>query len=77
MQDRLHQLVSSQLGIELDEVVTEARILEDLGADSLDVVELVMALEEEFNIEVPDDDVENIRTIGDIVSYVSARAALA
>ena len=54
-------------------VSSEANLLDDLGADSLDVVELVMALEEEFGIEVPDEDVESIRTIGDIVQYVGAR----
>jgi acyl carrier protein len=76
LQDRLHQLVSSQLGIELDEVVTEARILEDLGADSLDVVELVMALEEAFDIVVPDEDVEGMQTIGDVESYLEERLSV-
>ena len=76
LRDRLHQLVSSQLGLELDEVVTEARILEDLGADSLDVVELVMALEEAFDIVVPDEDVEGMQTIGDVESYLEERISL-
>jgi acyl carrier protein len=73
LQDRLRQLVSSQLGVELDEVVTDARILDDLGADSLDVVELVMALEEAFDIVVPDEDIEGMQTIGDVESYVAGR----
>lgn len=73
LQDRLRQLVSSQLGVELDEVVTEARILDDLCADSLDVVELVMALEEAFDIVVPDEDVESMQTIGDVEDYLKGR----
>ncbi len=59
---RVSSIVGEQLGVEKAELVPEASLLDDLGADSLDVVELVMALEEEFGIEVPDDDVENIRT---------------
>jgi len=73
LQDRVRQLVSSQLGVDLDEIVTDARILDDLGADSLDVVELVMALEEAFDIVVPDEDVEAMLTIGDVESYVAGR----
>jgi acyl carrier protein len=73
LQDRLRQLVSTQLGVELDEVVKDARILDDLGADSLDVVELVMALEETFDIVVPDEDVEAMQTIGDVESYLAGR----
>jgi acyl carrier protein len=75
LQDRLRQLVSSQLGVDLGEVVEDARILEDLGADSLDVVELVMALEEAFDIVVPDEDVECMQTIGDVESYLAARVS--
>jgi len=73
LQDRLRQLVSSQLGVDLDEIVKDARILDDLGADSLDVVELVMALEEAFDIVVPDEDIEGMLTIGDVESYVAGR----
>ena len=75
LQDRLRQLVSTQLGVELDEVVKDARILDDLGADSLDVVELVMAMEETFDIVVPDEDVEGMQTIGDVESYLVGRIA--
>ncbi len=71
---RVHSIVTDQLGVDKDSLRPEANLLDDLGADSLDVVELVMALEEEFSIEVPDDDVENIRTVGDIVQYIEARA---
>jgi acyl carrier protein len=75
LQDRLRVLVSGQLGVDLDEIVTDARILDDLGADSLDVVELVMALEETFDIVVPDEDVEGMLTIGDVESYLAARVS--
>jgi acyl carrier protein len=71
---RVSSIIGEQLGVEQSDLVPEASLLDDLGADSLDVVELVMALEEEFSIEVPDDDVENIRTIQDIVQYVEAKA---
>ncbi len=71
---RVHSIVTDQLGVDKSSLTPEANLLDDLGADSLDVVELVMALEEEFSIEVPDDDVENIRTIGDVISYVGAKA---
>jgi len=70
---RVRDLMASQLGVEEGELVPQASILDDLGADSLDVVELVMALEEAFDIEVPDDDVETIRTVGDVESYVTSR----
>ena len=75
LQDRLRQLVSSQLGVELDEVIKDARILDDLGADSLDVVELVMTLEEAFDIVVPDEDIEGMQTIGDVQSYLAGRVS--
>ena len=72
---KLMELVASQLGVEIDEVVPEARILDDLGADSLDVVELMMALEESFDITVPDEDVEALATIADVEAYVGRRLA--
>ena len=72
---RLHDLVAQQLGVEQNEISPEARILDDLGADSLDVVELVMAIEEEFDIEIPDEDAESMRTLGDVEKYVSDRVA--
>ena len=71
---KVASIVGDQLGVARAALVPEANLLDDLGADSLDVVELVMALEEELSIEVPDDDVENIRTIQDIVSYVARKA---
>ncbi|MGH6691820.1 MAG: acyl carrier protein [Gammaproteobacteria bacterium] len=72
--ERIRSIVADQLGVELGDCTADARILDDLGADSLDVVELVMALEDAFDIEVADDDVEQIRTIGDVEKYVTARA---
>ena len=72
--EKIHGIIGEQLGVDGDELVPEASLLDDLGADSLDVVELVMALEEAFGIEVPDEDAENIRTIADICAYVEARA---
>lgn len=70
LKERLIEIVSTQLGVETDEVVPEARILDDLGADSLDVVELVMSLEEAFDITVPDEDVEALATVADMQSYL-------
>jgi len=71
---KIRSLVADRLGVDLVDCTAEASILDDLGADSLDVVELVMALEDEFDIEVPDEDVVGIRTIGDVERYVTARA---
>lgn len=73
---KVTSIICEQLGVEEGALVPEAHLLDDLGADSLDVVELVMALEEEFGIEVPDEDVENIRTIRDVVQYVQERAEI-
>jgi acyl carrier protein len=71
---RVNTLVVEHLGVETRLLAPEANLLDDLGADSLDVVELVMAIESEFGIAVPDEEVENIRTIGDIVSYLGVHA---
>ena len=73
---RVNSLVVQHLGVEGGLLVPEANLLDDLGADSLDVVELVMAIEREFGIAVPDQDVENIRTIGDIVTYLGELKSL-
>ncbi len=75
LEGRIRALVSDQLGVDLKEMTPTSSILEDLGADSLDVVELVMAIEETFEIEIPDEDVESMRTIGDVESYVSGRVS--
>jgi acyl carrier protein len=72
---RIRGLVSEQLGVSISEVTSDANILDDLGADSLDVVEMVMAIEETFDIEISDEDTEAMRTIGDVETYVSKRLA--
>ena len=69
---RIQTIVADQLGVEIAEVTKDASILDDLGADSLDVVELVMILEEAFDIEVPDESVEEMRTIGDVQRFVES-----
>lgn len=75
LEERVTEIIVEQLGVSKDEVAPEASFIDDLGADSLDIVELVMAMEEEFDIEIPDDDAEKIQTISDAISYVRGRAA--
>ncbi|MBS1720730.1 MAG: acyl carrier protein [Armatimonadetes bacterium] len=70
---RVVKVTVEELGVKAEEVVETASFTEDLGADSLDVVELVMAFEDEFSIDIPDDEVGNIKTVGDAVSYISAK----
>jgi len=70
---RVTDLIVEQLGVSRDEVITTASFVDDLGADSLDIVELVMSMEESFEIEIPDDDAEKMQTIGDAVSYLKER----
>ena len=72
--ERVKKIIAEQLGVEEDEVTSEASIVEDLGADSLDTVELVMALEEEFGIEIPDEDAEKILTVGKALDYIKEKA---
>ncbi len=69
-EQRVTEIIVEQLGITREEVVPEASFIDDLGADSLDIVELVMAMEEAFEVEIPDEDVERIQTIGDAIAYV-------
>ena len=73
LQERLYALLANQLGLEREELVPDAHILDDLGADSLDVVELMMAIEESFEIVVPDEDVERLQTIADVQQYLEVR----
>lgn len=68
--ERLRQLVSDQLGVDVSKMKSEAKIIDDLGADSLDVVQLVMAIEETFDIEVSDEEAEVLRTVGDVEAFV-------
>ena len=72
--DRVKQIIVEQLGVDADEVTAEASFVDDLGADSLDTVELVMALEEEFDTEIPDEQAEKIQTVGQAIDYISAHA---
>ena len=73
LSERLRGLMAEQLGVEPGEMTPDANILEDLGADSLDVVEMVMAIEDAFDIEIADDDAEAMRTVGDVEAYVAKR----
>lgn len=68
--DKVKSIIIEQLGVEESEIKEEASFIDDLGADSLDIVELVMALEEEFDLEIPDEDAEKIRTVGDAIKYI-------
>jgi acyl carrier protein len=68
--EKIKAIIVEQLGVEESEVTAEASFIEDLGADSLDIVELVMALEEEFDLVIPDEDAEKIRTVGDAIKYI-------
>ena len=71
MEDRIKEIIVEQLGVDADQVTTDASFVDDLGADSLDTVELVMALEEEFDIEIPDEDAEKIATVKDAIGYLN------
>jgi len=71
--DDIKEVVVEQLSVSIDEVKDDAKFVEDLGADSLDVVELVMALEEKFDIEIPDEEAEKIATVADVVAYVESK----
>lgn len=68
--DKVKELISEQLDVKADDITEASNIQDDLGADSLDVVDLVMALEDEFDVEIPEDQVENIKTVGDIVKFI-------
>jgi len=68
--EKVRKIIVEQLGVEDDEVTLESSFIDDLGADSLDIVELIMALEEEFDIEIPDSEAEKISTVGDAVEYI-------
>lgn len=70
LDDKIKKIIEEQLGVEGDRIKEEASFIEDLGADSLDIVELVMAMEEEYDIEIPDEDAEKLKTVGDVVTYL-------
>ncbi|MBX7057763.1 MAG: acyl carrier protein [Leptospirales bacterium] len=73
--EKVKQIIVEQLGVDESEVSPEAHFIDDLGADSLDTVELVMALEEEFGIEISDEDAEKIQTVGDVLKYIDEHAS--
>ncbi len=68
---RVKSIIVEQLGVAAEEVTTEASFIEDLGADSLDIVELIMALEDEYDMEIPDEDAEKIQTVQDVITYIT------
>ncbi|MDY0145089.1 MAG: acyl carrier protein [Kiritimatiellia bacterium] len=73
LEDKVKDIIVEQLGVNKDQVTTEASFIEDLGADSLDTVELVMAFEEEFGAEIPDEDAEKLTTVGAVISYLKEK----
>ena len=74
IEQKIKAIIIEQLGVDEDEVTPQASFLEDLGADSLDIVELVMAMEEEFKIEIPDEDVEGLKAVQDVINYIRQHA---
>jgi acyl carrier protein len=74
IEEKVKDIIVEQLGVNPEQVTPEASFIEDLGADSLDIVELVMAFEEEFGVEVPDEDAEKLQTVGDVNRYIEERA---
>ena len=75
VEDKVKAIIAEQLGVKPEEVQPQASFIDDLGADSLDTVELIMALEEEFSIEIPDEDAEKMTTVGDAVRYIDEKVA--
>ncbi len=72
--ERIKSIIVEQLSVSMEEVTPQASFIEDLGADSLDIVELIMALEEEYDLEIPDEDAEKIQTVQDVISYIQSKA---
>ncbi|MDP2924311.1 MAG: acyl carrier protein [Candidatus Omnitrophota bacterium] len=74
VEEKVKEIIAEQLGVKKEEIKPESSFIDDLGADSLDTVEVVMALEEEFGIEIPDEEAEKITTVGEAVKYIDAKA---
>lgn len=74
VEEKVKEIIVEQLSVNAEQVTPEAKFVEDLGADSLDVVELVMAFEEEFGVEVPDEDAEKLLTVGDVIKYIEEKS---
>ena len=74
-EDKVKEIVARELEVDIKQLAPEAKFIEDLGADSLDIVELVMALEEEFGIDIPDEDADKLRTVGDAMNYLKSHSA--
>jgi acyl carrier protein len=72
-EEKIKSIIAEQLGVKIEEVTPEASFIDDLGADSLDTVELIMALEEEFGVEIPDEDAEKMQTVGDAIKYINEK----
>ena len=75
VEERVRNIIVDQLAVEPEKVQLTASFIDDLGADSLDIVELVMTMEEEFDLDIPDEDAEKMKTVGDVVKYVSTKSA--
>ncbi len=73
VQEKVKSIIVEQLGVDPEKVKLESKFIEDLGADSLDIVELVMAMEEEFDLEIPDEDAEKLKTVNDVQSYLASK----
>jgi acyl carrier protein len=73
IEERVKEIIADQLGISVDQIKPESKFVDDLGADSLDVVELIMAFEEEFGVEIPDEDAEKIATVQDVLDYIAKK----
>ena len=72
-EEKIKSIIAEQLGVKIEEVTPEASFIDDLGADSLDTVELIMALEEEFGVEIPDEDAEKMQKVGDAIKYINEK----
>lgn len=75
VEEKIKSIIAEQLGVKVEEVTPQASFIDDLGADSLDTVELIMALEEEFSVEIPDEEAEKLTTVGDAIRYIEAKTA--